>query len=88
MNTIGQKIKSEIYTKTVFEDETRSVAINEYRWIVDAYSAVKGEAAMYVGVGTSYDACQVAISSVTAVAINTTGVYDHYGNFKLFSDLS
>ena len=45
-------------------------------------------AAMYVGVGTSYDACQVAISSVTAVAINTTGVYDHHGNFKLFSDLS
>ncbi len=88
MNTIGQKIKSEVYTKTVFEDETSSVAFTEYRWIVDAYSAVKGEAAMYVGVGTSYDACQVAISSVTAVAINTTGVYDHHGNFKLFSDMN
>lgn len=88
MNTIGQKIKSEIYTKTVFEDETRAVAFNEYRWIVDVYSAVKGEALMYVGVGTSYDACQVAISSCQAVAINTTGVYDHHGNFNLFTNLS
>ncbi len=87
MNTTGQKIKSEIYTKTVCSDETKSDFFTEYRWVVDAYSLVKGEAAVYVGVGTSYDACQVAISSVTAVAINTTGVYDHHGNFKLFSDM-
>ena len=88
MNTSGQKIKSEVYTKTVFRDDTKSDSFTEYRWIVDAYSAISGEAAMYVGIGTSYDACQVAISSVTAVAINTTGVYDHHGNFKLFSDMN